>query len=450
MSTPSTDRKSQVDYGVQIRFIKDLHDTGGGYVEKARVANGTSPSSKYGVAVRVQGISGQPYVVLKDGQKGDSYGVQLTNPNPPPLTPTSEPPSPFNSIPKLKKEPADFTKPFSPTVNSSCSPVSLSTEDEIGEIFGSPLRRPPGDGQAGTQGEEEGGAGAERVVERSKSEPKFSALASEDERKRDKSEDEYNEAGLKPVRINAAGPKAFNQTAPGFTNSLGRYSEKKSSTGPPPQPFPDPLPPSALTDVEPALAIDTESLAPINKLISKFNSSTPDSAPQSRGRSGARQRLRFDERRRSRSLDARKDAHPEITSPTLNPYAAPLTASSSFLVSSAPGGGSLGQSPASAARVMAPNAPRTSFKSPEKFVAKAIPPAIAKKPVSTNHWKLLGTYWFVLCFKNFGSSAFLKETLSRSSSQSTEVSNGEEAQIKLAIYNILKDGWVNVQSCCLK
>ncbi|XP_037549243.1 cingulin isoform X2 [Nematolebias whitei] len=416
MSTPSADRKSQVDYGVQIRFINDLHDTGGGYTEKARVANGTSPSSsKYGVAVRVQGISGQPYVVLKDGQKGDSYGVQLTNPNAPP-TPTLGPPSSYNSVPKLKKEPAEFTKSFSPVVNSSRSPVSPSTEDEIGEIFGSPLRRPPGDGQAGTQGEEEGSTGRERLVERPKSEPKFTAMFSDNETKGDKTEDEYNIAGLKPVKLNTAGPKGFNRTASGFTNSLGRYSEKRSSTDPPPQPFPDP-PPPALTNSEPAPVIDTKSLAPINKLISKFNSSTPGSAPQSRGRSGARQRLRFDERTRSRSLDARKDAEPEVTlpsptSPTPNPYAAPLTASSSLLISSAPGGGSLGQSPASAAKVTALNTPEASFKSPEKFVSKANPPAIAKKP----------------------------ETLSRSSSQSTEVINGEEAQIKQAIYNILKDG----------
>ena len=83
MSALSTDKKPLVDYGVQIRFIKDLHDTGGGYPEKSRGGhNATPPSNKYGVAVRVQGISGQPYVVLKDGEKGDSYGVQLKSPGP--------------------------------------------------------------------------------------------------------------------------------------------------------------------------------------------------------------------------------------------------------------------------------------------------------------------------------------------------------------------------------
>uniref|UniRef100_A0A3B5MQ68 Uncharacterized protein n=1 Tax=Xiphophorus couchianus TaxID=32473 RepID=A0A3B5MQ68_9TELE len=228
MGTPSTDRKAQLDYGVQIRFIKDLHDTGGVPLEKSRAnSNATPPSNKYGVAVRVQGISGQPYVVLKDGEKGDSYGVQLSNPNP-----TSGPTSPYNSIPNHSKEPADFPNSSSPVVNSSRSPVKL-------------------------------------------------------------------------------------------TGLITRNS--------PPKPTPEPPPP---TESEPAAAIDTNSLAPINKLINKFNSSTPGGTLQARGRTGARQRLQFDERKRSRSLDARKDAQPEAipaspSSPALNPHAAPISAASS-------------------------------------------------------------------------------------------------------------------------
>ncbi|XP_028254337.1 cingulin isoform X2 [Parambassis ranga] len=407
MSSLSTDRKPLVDYGVQIRFIKDLHDTAGGYPDKSKGNNSAaSPSNKYGVAVRVQGISGQPYVVLKDGDKGDSYGVQLNTP-----TPSSGPPSPYNSLPKVNKEPADFTNPYSPAVNASRSPVS-APEDEDGEIFGSPLKRPPGDGQAGTQGEEEGGAGPEGQVEK-KAEPKLKAPASEPEKNRTGKE-KYNEAGLKPVKLNSVGPRRIKQPESGLTNSLGRYSGKKvesalsSSRSFPESPTP--------TDEEPAPAIDTNSLAPINKLISKFNSGATGSTPQARGRTGARQRLRFDERRRSRSLDARKDAQPEDslpppTSPTLNPYAPLLSASSKPLMSSAPVGGSQGKSPASVAKVTAVEAPKTSFKSPEKFVSKDTPPAIARKP----------------------------EIIPRSLSLSTDVSSGEEAQVKQAIYNILKD-----------
>ncbi|XP_068567266.1 cingulin isoform X2 [Cebidichthys violaceus] len=397
MNTLSTDRKPLVDYGVQIRFIKDLHDTGGGYPEKSRGNNSaTPPSNKYGVAVHVQGISGQPYVVLKDGEKGDSYGVQLNSPSP-----SSEPPSPCNSLPKTNKGPAESANPFSHAANTARSPVSPA-DDEVREIFGSPHKRPPGDGQAGTQGEEESGVGR-------KAEPRHKATAREAERNRDRTSDEgYNEAGLKPVKFNGTAPRGFKQTGSGYTGSLGRHSGGKKSTDSPSESLPKP---PASTVVEPIPEIDTNSLAPINKLISKFNTGTPASAPQTRGRSGARQRLRFDEHRRSRSLDARKDVKPEIpspSSPTPNPYAVPLSTSSKLLAASVPANSSLGSSPASVSRVTALEAAQPSFKSPGKFVAKDNHPALAKKP----------------------------ETTSKNQSKV----NGEEAQVKQAVYNVLKNG----------
>lgn len=373
MSSLSADRKTPVDYGVQIRFIKDLHDTGGGYSDKSRGNNSaTPPSNKYGVAVRVQGISGQPYVVLKDGEKGDSYGVQLKTP-----TSSSGTPSPYNSLPKINKVQREFLNPYTPVDNSSQSPTSPA-EDEDVEIFGSPLKRPPGDGQAGTQGEEEGRAGREKQVEKPKAELK--ATVSDTEKNKDwTSNEKYNEAGLKPVKLNSVGPRGVNQTGSGFTSSLGRYSEKKPSTKSSSRSLPEP---PASSD-EPAPAIDTNSLAPINKLINKFNSGAPDSTEQTRGRSGARQRLRFDERRRSRSLDARKDAESEVSlpsnmSPTPNPYTDPQ--STFFSLSSTPASSSLGQSPPSFDTVTAFEAPKANFKSPEMFTAKNTPLAIAKKP----------------------------------------------------------------------
>lgn len=389
MSTLSTDRKPLVDYGVQIRFIKDLHDTGGGYHDKTKGNNNaTPPTNKYGVAVRVQGISGQPYVVLKDGEKGDSYGVQLNTP-----TPSSGPPSPCNSLPKLNNEPAEITNPYSAAASTTHSPVSAA-EDEDGEIFGSPLKRPPGDGQAGTQGEEEGG---DRKAERPKAEPQ--PKASKAEKNKDwNSNDGYNEAGLKPVKVNGVVPRGAKPPGPGFTASLGRYNGKTQSKDTPSE-----SKPPASTDGEPIPAIDTNSLAPINKLISKFNSGTAGSAPQARGRSGARQRLRFDERRRSRSLDARKDVQPEVSppspsSPTLNPYAMPLSASSNLLTSSAPASGSLGRSPASVSKVTVLEAPKLSFKSPGKFVTKDTSPAVAKKPVSISNCEIICRYLIVSLF----------------------------------------------------
>ncbi|XP_034456264.1 cingulin isoform X3 [Hippoglossus hippoglossus] len=420
MSTLSTDRKPLVDYGVQIRFIKDLDDTGGGYPDKSRGTNGATPNTnKYGVAVRVQGISGQPYVVLKDGDKGDSYGVQLNTPSS-----SSGSPSPYNSLPKANKEPAGFTNPYVPAANTARSPVSPA-EDEDREIFGSPLKRPPGDGQAGTQGEEEGAAGRQGRVEKQKAEPQLKATASEVENNTRDCTDEYNEAGLKPVKLNGVGPRGYVPTKSGFTGSLGRYSGKKHSPFSPSKSFPAA---SAPANEEPPLAIVTDSLAPINKLINKFNSGTPGSAPQARGRSGARQRLKFDERKRSRSLDARKDVQSDVSlssptspisqtlnpyaspiSPTLNPYAAPLSASSNSLLSHAQAPSSLGRGPASVTKVSALEAPKPGFRSPGKFVAKNYPPSIAKKP----------------------------EIPPRS--KSTEVISGEEAQVKQSIFNHLKD-----------
>uniref|UniRef100_A0A3P9L008 Cingulin b n=1 Tax=Oryzias latipes TaxID=8090 RepID=A0A3P9L008_ORYLA len=339
MSTLSSDRKPLVDYGVQIRFIKDLHDTGGGFPDKSRGGAGAAPpSNKYGVAVRVQGISGQPYVVLKDGDKGDSYGVQLTTPTP----------EGYSNLPK-PKEPAEVPKRYSPAESVPRSPAP-PVEDEEGENFGSPLRRPPGDGQAGTQGDEERGGGRSRDGERPKPEPKATFGRMEITPGRTVPE-EYNEAGLKPV-WSTLGPRKFTPSGPSLSSSLGRYQEKRA---PPPSPQqPRPEPPAAARG-EPAAAIDTNSLAPINKLISKFNSGTPGGdPPQTRGRSGARQRLNFDERTRSRSLDARKNSEPEVLPPPssssvgTNEEAPPPP--SSFLKPSAPVKGSVGNGPATVAK----------------------------------------------------------------------------------------------------
>lgn len=383
MSAVSSDRKPPVDYGVQIRFIKDLHDTGGVYTDKSKAGSSSggggsgtpTPTNKYGVAVRVQGISGQPYVVLKDGEKGDSYGVQLNTP-----ASSSGPPSP-----KVLREPAEVANPYSPAARSPAP----AAPDEDGEVFGSPLRRPPGDGQAGTQAEDDGKA------ERAKAEPQVKAAAAgvrrtevskdwlREEAKVEKEDGTYNEAGLKPVRLNGVDARGA-----GSTSSLGRHPQRRQS----PNATVASEPPTASPSDEPLPEVDTNSLAPINKLISKFNSGTTG-PQQQRGRSGARQRLKFDERRRSRSLDARKETSlPPPASPTVNPYA-PLSASTSsngLLMSAAPAGGSLGRSsptvPKVTAAAGAPRAP--TFKSSGRFVEKdaspAPAPALAKKrPVST-------------------------------------------------------------------
>ncbi|XP_044065254.1 cingulin isoform X4 [Siniperca chuatsi] len=155
MSTPSSGRKTPVDCGVQIRFINDLYDTGGG--QPGSQPKTKAPTSKYGVAVRVQGIAGQPYVVLKDGKKGDSYGVQLR----------TQYPSGHSSLPRRreKAEPgtqgADGGGGQGGALRRAQSQGSLLDRDGEGgaDSVDFQLSRPPGDGKSGSYGNLDGGIG---------------------------------------------------------------------------------------------------------------------------------------------------------------------------------------------------------------------------------------------------------------------------------------------------
>ncbi|XP_045335175.1 cingulin isoform X2 [Leopardus geoffroyi] len=76
--------RGPVDHGVQIRFITEP----AGDAEMGTLRRGgrrpakDARASTYGVAVRVQGIAGQPFVVLNSGEQGsDSFGVQIKGAN---------------------------------------------------------------------------------------------------------------------------------------------------------------------------------------------------------------------------------------------------------------------------------------------------------------------------------------------------------------------------------
>nr|KAF6304651.1 cingulin [Pipistrellus kuhlii] len=76
--------RSPVDHGVQIRFITEPAGTpeAGALRHAGRRPAKDARTSSYGVAVRVQGIAGQPFVVLNSGEKGgDSFGVQIKGAN---------------------------------------------------------------------------------------------------------------------------------------------------------------------------------------------------------------------------------------------------------------------------------------------------------------------------------------------------------------------------------
>ncbi|XP_006861484.1 PREDICTED: cingulin [Chrysochloris asiatica] len=79
-----TESRGPLDHGVQIRFITESV----GNAETGTLRRGgrrpakDARASSYGVAVRVQGIAGQPFVVLNSGEKGgDSFGVQIKGSN---------------------------------------------------------------------------------------------------------------------------------------------------------------------------------------------------------------------------------------------------------------------------------------------------------------------------------------------------------------------------------
>ncbi|XP_028281965.1 cingulin isoform X2 [Parambassis ranga] len=160
MSAPSSGRKTPVDYGVQIRFINDLCETGVGQ-PGSQPKTKSQTTSKYGVAVRVQGIAGQPYVVLKDGEKGDSYGVQLR----------TDYPSGYASLPRRREKAQPGTEGTDVgggggggggqggALRRAQSHGSLLERDGgvVNEDF--QLARPPGDGKSGSYGNLDGGIG---------------------------------------------------------------------------------------------------------------------------------------------------------------------------------------------------------------------------------------------------------------------------------------------------
>ncbi|XP_007949072.1 cingulin [Orycteropus afer afer] len=92
--------RGPLDHGVQIRFITE--PVGGAETGTLR-RGGRRPAkdaraNTYGVAVRVQGIAGQPFVVLNSGEKGgDSFGVQINRGAPGALGSDSElPENPYS------------------------------------------------------------------------------------------------------------------------------------------------------------------------------------------------------------------------------------------------------------------------------------------------------------------------------------------------------------------
>ncbi|XP_031431939.1 cingulin [Clupea harengus] len=199
-------------------------------------------ASRYGVAVRVQGIGGQPYVVLKEGQKGDSYGVQLRTHS-------------YSSLPRGGEDPGQRSYPPAEDggfLRRAQSHGSLLDRDgDAGDEFQDHLGRPPGDGRSGSYGNLDGGIGV----------------------------------GAERGRRGGGGGMQRNRWGGshdvGLNGSQGTGSEYGSSES-----FPDspPRAASAPHHPPPSQTQPPQKHTPVNRLISQFNGSRSTGGP-ARGRS---------------------------------------------------------------------------------------------------------------------------------------------------------------------
>lgn len=263
-SAAMAEKQNPVDYGVQIRFINDLQ-------EPRRPPKARGKPGSYGVAVRVQGIAGQPFVVLNSGEKGsDSFGVQIKSEGSYPTPPAG--PQPSGSIS------SDSDLPENPYVGRQPrhgSSYSTSDEEASGvsatsrhEPRAPPGKRPLGEALRRTQshGDLLGATADEPFATgapRASGSQQRRALAGS------KSSGTRN---IPPEPSQASGSRAMAKDPCSDT-------EAAASAG--------------------GSDVDTKPLSSVDSLISKF-----DGKVQQRGRAGRRGRIPSEERKRSQSLDS--------------------------------------------------------------------------------------------------------------------------------------------------
>ncbi|XP_069735025.1 cingulin [Phaenicophaeus curvirostris] len=256
-----TEKQNPVDYGVQIRFIKDLE-------EPRRPPKHRGKPGSYGVAVRVQGIAGQPFVVLNSGEKGgDSFGVQIKS---------------EGSYPN----PAAGPRPSG----------SVSSDSDLPE---NPYAgRQPRHGSSYSTSDEEASSG----VVTSRHEPKLSSGTRPlgEELRRFQSHGDL--LGATADESFAAGAPWANGSQQHRTLPSGKSSslmditlERSKAAGL------RAVAKVTSSDTEAVVStgdVDTKPLSSVDSLISKFNGKV-----QQRGRAARRGRMPSEERKRSQSLD---------------------------------------------------------------------------------------------------------------------------------------------------
>ncbi|KAF1476933.1 Cingulin, partial [Eudyptula minor novaehollandiae] len=256
------EKQSPVDYGVQIRFINDLQ-------EPRRPPKARGKPGSYGVAVRVQGIAGQPFVVLNSGEKGsDSFGVQIKSEGSYPNPPTGPQPS-----------------------------GSISSDSDLPE---NPYtRRQPRHGSSYSTSDEE--ASGVSATSRHKPKPPPGEQPLQEELRRTQSHgDLLSTAAEEPFAAGApqaSGSRRHWAVAGGKSSSMLNIAPERSKASGSRAMAKDPS-----SDTEAAVDaggsdVDTKPLSSVDSLISKFNGK--------RGRAARRGRIPSEERKRSQSLDSR-------------------------------------------------------------------------------------------------------------------------------------------------
>ncbi|XP_026543726.1 cingulin isoform X2 [Notechis scutatus] len=316
------EKHSPIDYGVQIRFIDDLKEPR--KPQKVRPKAG-KPGS-YGVAVRVQGIDGQPFVVLNSGEKGgDSFGVQIKGGN------KYERPAQGQTF--------EETFPGSPRVGSSSKDISgsISSDSDLPENpygakpsrYGSHYstsdeepglqRVPQADSLDGIRVSRTNPSSAShsgyRTLPHKKSmgqqhlrrtQSHSSLLDPESSDPQEKNHSRTHNSGYSsrtsPSGIPERGTGARNPSPPRVPNlrepTTTNFSGLRTVSKPAPSDTDSPEPTQAIRTNNGD--IDTKPLSSVDSLIHKF-----DGRPPPRGRASRRTRVSPESHQRSRSLDAR-------------------------------------------------------------------------------------------------------------------------------------------------
>ncbi|XP_053560004.1 cingulin isoform X2 [Bombina bombina] len=291
------DQQTPLDYGVQIRFIDDLK-------APKKTRSRASKQSTYGVAVRVQGIDGQPFVVLNSGDKSkSSYGVQIKTEssyaNPPPDYQSSA--SRINKPVRSISSESDL--PENPYATKGVLRNSLhysSTSDEEQNIKPRDKAKLSGGSSSRPRPLR---ASPKEELRRSQSQsslldPEIDDTSNYGQHYSERSSTfDTTYSNLSQSRSSSSYMNNGAHTIGGYRSTTGLRST--SSTDKLPLQKKDSLPSSALPNL-PREDIDTKPLSSVDSLISKF-----DVKGQVRGRTARRSRIQPEERKRSQSLDGR-------------------------------------------------------------------------------------------------------------------------------------------------